>query len=286
MTLLQRATNTAVTLAWEMITHSSSSAGYTVQGGKGATGARLPIASTLSDIAKGVFNKFLDNVKSVASFYLEDLTTQLMCTTVYSKLNEIEWADERLWEIRIDGLPKPFTGFCPAQSAVLYEIEVDIGTQTIGNTSWQYIKGQGTRRISIDFLDDVTGSMEEFLYSWMDEISGQKVTGVTPIQKAGKVIQFRKLSRGKFVVSQLDLLCVPSGGLRYDNTQSSSSPRRISVDFAIIGINRRKVAEVPASRDMALVAATATANLARRNKYKYQVNRALNIIGQLRQGVI
>lgn len=280
MTLLNRAKNIATSLACKTITKTPDSSGYSVIDGKGATGQKLPVGNLASAVWEIAQERIRNNLKSMSSFYMEDLASLMLKSDYYSVLNSIEWADTRLWEIRIDNLPRPFTGLCPAINAYVSAISISVGTMSIGNTSWQYIKSQDTRRITIEFLDDVTGSMEEFLYSWMDEISGQKVRGVVPIQKAGKTIRFRKLSRGKYVTSQLELYCIPDGTLRFDNNQNARSPRSFSVDFAILGINRRRVQQKFPFRDLSLLAATASANLLRRNKLSQKLNRASKVTGK------
>ena len=278
MTLLSRAVTTGVSLVWNGLfdKYTGMGSGYTVVNNKGATGAKLSVGGFFSNLYQNIKNELSNSLKSLSAFYMEDLASELFVSDMYKRLNSIEWSDTRLWEIRIDGLPRPFTGFCPAVNANLQVMNIDVGSFKIGTTSWNYIEGQGLRTIQIDFIDDVTGTMEEFFYAWMDEISGKKAYGVMPINKAGKLIKFRKLSRGKYVTSQLNLYCIPTGGLRFDNNQSSSSPRQISIDFAVLGIERFRVQQTFPFRDLAHLAAVATANLARRNKYAQRIRSAYN----------
>ena len=86
------------------------------------------------------------------------------------------------------------------------------------------------------------------------------------------------MSRGKYVTSQLNLYCIPTGGLRYDNNQSSTSVRTISIDFAVLGIERFRVQQSFPFRDIAHLAAVASANLVRRNR---AVQRIRSVYGRL-----
>ena len=270
MTLISRALTTGARVAWIGVRNSFEDAGtgYTVENQKGQTGGLLNIFGNLiSNAYESTVRNIKNNLKSLRFFFLEDLTRQFFSTSMYARLNEIEWSDTSLWEIRIDGLPKPFTYITPISQATLSAISVNLGTFTIGNTSWQYIESQGTRSLSVTIQDDVTGTMEEFLYQWMDEITGRKVGGVVPIEKAGKVIRFRKLSRGKLVTSEATMYCVPQGALNVDGNQSSRNPRTIDITFAVLGIQRSRVSQSFPFRDMSKIAAQAAANLARRNKY-------------------
>lgn len=267
MSFVQRAVTIGARLAWTGIVRNFSdteSLGYSVENQKGSIGNFVKgIASTAY---KATVRNIKNNITSLKMFYVEDLKKQLLASNMYSRLNSIEWSDTRLWEIRIDGLPKPFQGFAPISQASLSAIDLRLETMQVGNTCWQYIAGQGTREITVDIQDDVTGAMEEFLYQWMDEVSGGKVTGVTPIEKAGKIIKFRKLSRGMLVTSEVSLYCVPQGRLIIDNNQSSRNVRTISISLAILGIKRSRTTVTNISRDFSQLTATATANLIRRNK--------------------
>lgn len=275
MTLVQRAITAGARVAWTGVINSfQANEGFTTE--KGQTGNWKNFAKSLvSQAYQTTVRNIKENLKSLRTFYVEDIKQRFLTLSAYTRLNQIEWADTRLWEIRIDGLPKPFQGFAPINQATLSAITVNLGTFTIGNTSWQYIDGQGTRNLAVTINDDVTGSMEEFLYQWMDEISGRKVGGVVPIEKAGKIIRFRKLSRSKLLTSEVTMFCVPYGTLTIDNNQSSRTPRSIDINFAILGIQRSRVTQSFPFRDMAQVAAQATENLARRNKYAYGITSGL-----------
>lgn len=268
MSLIKRAVTIGAKVAWVGIRNSFEPAsGYTVENGKGATGRFSFIKNVVSQAYKMTLRNIKENLNSLKTFFLEDLTREFTSVSYYNLLNMIEWSDTRLWEVRIDGLPKPFNLLTPVTNATLSAITVNLGTMTVGNTSWQYIEGQGNRSLSVTIQDDVTGTMEEFLYQWMDEISGRKVGGVVPIEKAGKIIRFRKLSRSKFVTTEAILYCVPQGTLTHDNNQSSANPRTIDITFAILGIQRNRVEQSFPYRDMSKVAQQAATNLARRNKY-------------------
>ena len=175
-------------------------------------------------------------------------------------------------------MPKPFKNLTPISQATVSAISVNLGTFTVGSTSWQYIESQGTRSLSVTIQDDVSGTMEEFLYQWMDEITGRKVGGVVPIEKAGKLIRFRKLSRSKLVTSEVVMYCIPQGSLNVDNNQSSRNPRTIDITFAVLGVQRYRASQDFPFRDMSKVAAQAVANLARRNKFTQQVK---SIVGRI-----
>jgi hypothetical protein len=228
MTLISRAVTTGARILWTGITNSFEDAGtgYTVENQKGQTGGSKGfLRSLISQVYKDTVRKIKENLRSLRYFFLEDLTRQFTTLSMYTRLNEIEWSDTSLWEIRIDGLPKPFKNLTPISQATVSAISVNLGTFTVGSTSWQYIENQGTRSLSVTIQDDVSGTMEEFLYQWMDEITGRKVGGVIPIEKAGKLIRFRKLSRSKLVTSEVVMYCIPQGSLNVDNNQSSRNPR-------------------------------------------------------------
>jgi len=282
MALLNRAISTTAKLVFSADSSNvGANVGYSVVNNTGATGMAL-FQGGWKGTLKNIFNlakeRLVGAVKSLKSFYMEDLGSEFLRGNIYSQLNNIEWADTRLWDLRIDGLPRPFTAICPAIDANIEVMSLNIGTFAVGNTSWNFIEGQGTRNIQVTFQDDVTGTMEEFLYAWMDEISGKKVTGVKPIQKAGKVIQFRKLSRGKYVTSALNLVCIPDGKLYYSNNQQSDSTRQFTMLFAVLGIERNRVEQTFPFRDIAHLAAIATANLIRRNKITAQYAKQLNYL--------
>lgn len=284
MALLNRAVKATASVIYSAVTNESgNNVGYSVVGNTGATGLALfsgGVKGTLKNIYELARQKVVNAVQSLKSFYMEDLGSELMRGNMYARLNNIEWADTRLWDLRIDGLPRPFTGLCPAIDANIKAITIKINSFEIGNTSWHYIAGQGLRNIQITFQDDVTGTMEEFLYAWMDEISGKKITGVKPIQKAGKVIQFRKLSRGKYVTSALNLVCIPDGELYYSNNQHGDSTRQFTMIFAVLGIERNRVQQSFPFRDVAHLAAVATSNLIRRNKFSAKFSQGLNRVSR------
>ena len=268
MSLVQRAVSSGARIAWTGVINSfQSGEGFSVLNQKGQTGDfKGYLKSLASQAYKATLRNVKENLKSLQSFYMEDLKRNLTSVSNYARLNQVEWADTRLWEIRIDGLPKPFQGFAPISNASVSAITVNLGTFNIGNTSWQYVESQGNRHLTLTILDDVTGAMEEFLYQWMDEISGRKVGGVVPIEKAGKIIRFRKLSRGKLLTSEVKMFCVPQGTLTIDNNQSSRNPRTIDITFAILGVQRSRVSQGFPYRDMSQVSAQVTENLARRNR--------------------
>lgn len=273
MTLLQRAITSGARLAWIGVVNSfADGEGYTIQNQKGQTrGLKGYLKSLVSQAYNITLRNIKENLKSLKTFYIEDLKREFTTLSMYTRLNQVEWADTRLWEIRVDGLPKPFHVFAPISEASLSSITVNLGTMNVGTTSWKYIESQGDRELNVTIQDDVTGAMEEFLYQWMDEISGRKVGGVVPIEKAGKIIRFRKLSRSKLLTAEAVLFCVPQGRLTIDNNQSSRTPRTINMTFAVLGIQRNRVTQSFPYRDMAQVAAQVTANLARRNKFAYNI---------------
>ena len=273
MTLVQRAITAGARVVWTGVINSfAGNEGFTVENQKGQTGDYKNFLKSLASQAyQTTLQNIKENLRSLRTFYVEDLKQRFLTLSAYTRLDQIEWADTRLWEIRIDGLPKPFQGFAPINQATLSAITVNLGTFNVGNTSWQYIDGQGTRNLAVTINDDVTGAMEEFLYQWMDEISGRKVGGVVPIEKAGKIIRFRS----KLLTSEVTVFCVPYGTLTIDNNQSSRTPRSIDINFAILGIQRSRVNQTFPFRDMAQVAAQATENLARRNKYTQTIKSGL-----------
>ena len=283
MTLLSRAVTTGKRLTVSAIKTNSdikTADGYTVQNQKGSTGSTKNSGwwDTTKAVGYLAFQVIkanaISSLKALGTLYLEDLTRQFTTSSMYERLNQVEWSDTRLWEIRLEGLPKPFQAFTPVSNASVQAIDISLGTFTVGNTSWQYIEGQGTRTITLSIQDDVTGTMEEFLYQWMDTVTGYKVTGNTPIEKAGKIMKFRKLSRSKYMTTESVMYVVPQGRLNIDNNQNSNTVRTIDITFAILGIERYRTSQLFPYSDIAKLAAKVTSNLIRRNKYAYQFKRS------------
>jgi len=151
-------------------------------------------------------------------------------------IREIEWGQKYLWDVQIEGAPKPFDKFFPATSIEEDMAVVEHFEFTRYMSTYAVPKNQKIRRLKLSFYDDEYNTLSLWLAGWINIEIFNSGFCLSPLEDVAKTITILKLNRKKEIQQSISYNVIPEGVVRYDGS-SDSAPYEYSVDFIIVADN-------------------------------------------------
>lgn len=169
------------------------------------------------------------------------------------QLRTVEWGRSHLWEVyfgpgdagaRVKPPPEPFRTWFPAMEVVTSGFELETTTLSFPSSKHSVPTGKGELTLSIKFVDDINGTLYEWLRSWGEAIVQENFTLLT----LPEMCLSMTLNRIGFeddkeagqdnlpkAVRGITYMVYPTGKLPWIGT-SDPSPVTYTVSFIVAGI--------------------------------------------------
>lgn len=155
-------------------------------------------------------------------------------------VHNIQWGKSYLWEIQVDEneiepvLPGNFSEWIPAVTVEAGISSLESHTQSFYNTSIKIPLGTSPNQISITFIDDINGSVHDWLSKWHTTTILNDGVCVSTISECTKILHVRKLDEAREILSEKSYTVYPEGVV---NMTGDSESGNVQVSALFISVD-------------------------------------------------
>lgn len=152
-------------------------------------------------------------------------------------VREVEWARSYLWDVKLEGLPAPFSNWFPAQSVELPYANIISHSFEHFISSYSVPKAMEDEALSITFYDDAKFSIADFITKWINTTILNDGKAVSTLMDEGvcKNLFISRLTPERQKDKLFLFLVYPEGPLVHNFESGGGEALLTTVSFKVVG---------------------------------------------------